>query len=332
MQYEIVLNTHEFEMQALARIAKQEFSCESLRKTCAAMLNKAIDEGHFEFSTKDGLCGLVFDIFYNNHIGNKLPLMEWYICILKDLFPSEHLDDDTKNIIQERFLRFEKDTEKLMCNTTNSRIIQAAIMHLIFYTEFKDLVGSDVIAHLISNKIIFSSEIVTNDQAIKVYDNNYFIPSYSLTKQFKENYEKYIRLISHYTKHIKDDELDISEWCLFFLSSYHDAIKYAAGQVNCEHNKALAFAKLVEYHLSELQKEIIIDYIKSFDNHLSRYTIAEEYNVSHDTAARNLEQLVQYGILQKVKSDEGRAICYDFRESFYEEYIDAFYYNLSWKK
>jgi Fic family protein len=190
-----------------------------------------------------------------------------------------------------------KEMEKLIeyINTSDvDLILQAGIVHFWFVIlhPFED--GNGRIARALTDYLLAKSE-------------NSSLRFYSMSSQISKNRKAYYEVLEA----SNGASLDITNWLTWFLDNLHQAIRSA----NVLTKQILAKADFWKDHgntpLSERQIKMINRVLDGFQGHLTAKKRAIICKCSHDTANRDIIDLIEKKILEK--RGEGRATHYVLR-------------------
>ena len=175
-------------------------------------------------------------------------------------------------------------------------VIKAGIAHLWFVTihPFDD--GNGRIARAIADMMLARSE----KSAQRFY---------SMSARIRQERRAYYDILEAMQK----GELDITRWLAWFL----DCLGRAIDDAETLSAAVLAKAQFWDIHASvafnERQRKIVNQLLNSFEGKLTSSKWAKLTKCSQDTSLRDIEDLVQKGILQKDPAG-GRSTSYSLRE------------------
>jgi len=175
-------------------------------------------------------------------------------------------------------------------------VIKAGIAHLWFVTihPFDD--GNGRIARAIADMMLARSE----KSAQRFY---------SMSARIRQERKAYYDILEAMQK----GELDITRWLAWFL----DCLGRAIDDAETLSAAVLAKAQFWDIHASvafnERQRKIVNQLLNSFEGKLTSSKWAKLTKCSQDTSLRDIEDLVQKGILQKDPAG-GRSTSYSLRE------------------
>lgn len=188
-----------------------------------------------------------------------------------------------------RFLTWYEDRTK-----DEEPLIKAGLAHLYFVTvhPFED--GNGRIVRAITEMSLARLE----DSAQRFY---------SMSSQIREERKGYYEILESTQKR----GMDVTEWLVWFLDCLARAIDKAteltAGVLAEEAFWRLLKEKAIE--LSERQKKVINRLLDGFEGKLTTEKWANLAKVSHDTALRDIQDLIRKGILRQEESG-GRSTAY----------------------
>ncbi|MCH5346242.1 MAG: Fic family protein [Muribaculaceae bacterium] len=170
--------------------------------------------------------------------------------------------------------------------TTSSPFIVAAVAHLWFVTihPFDD--GNGRLSRTLA------------DMALARIDAD---PAryYSMSAEINRNKRAYYAILERTQK----GDLDITEWMLSFFEYLEEAIKRASGVAERTLQKAAFWERFRDTEVNERQRKIVNRLWDGFEGKLTSSKWAKICSCSQDTALRDINDLINKGILRK--SDEG---------------------------
>ncbi|MDR2781053.1 MAG: Fic family protein, partial [Holosporaceae bacterium] len=180
-------------------------------------------------------------------------------------------------------LSTEMQTLITFINTDNlDNILKAGIVHLWFVIlhPFED--GNGRIARALSDLLLARSE-------------NSSLRFYSMSSQIKKNRNSYYKILEQMGK----SSLDVTNWLIWFLENLLQSIQNSDQLMQ----KILFNAKFWEQYknagLSERQAKILNKLLDEFQGNLTTKKWATICKCSHDTANRDIQDLIAKGILEK---------------------------------
>lgn len=174
-------------------------------------------------------------------------------------------------------------------------IIKAAIAHLWFVTIHPFSDGNGRIARTIMDMLLARSD---NSQ-------NRF---YSMSAAIAENRKSYYEILERTQK----GGLDITEWLIWFLNCLEQAVKKAVQITKRTLQKAAFWDQYRQLSLNPRQIKILNMLWDGFEGKLQTGKWAKIAKCSTDTALRDIQDLIQKGILIKTE-DGGRSTGYELK-------------------
>lgn len=177
-------------------------------------------------------------------------------------------------------------------NQQHDPFIKAAIAHLWFLTlhPFED--GNGRIARAIGDGLLGRAD----------HTEQRF---YSLSAQIQQTRSDYYAILERTQK----GDNDITEWLQWFLQTLLDAIKTAHHQLNEVVFKARFWQHWRGVVLNERQIKVLNRLLDGFDGQLNNRKWVAIAGCSRDTALRDINDLLEKGILQKAERG-GRSVYY----------------------
>ena len=175
-------------------------------------------------------------------------------------------------------------------------IIRSAIAHLWFVTIHPFVDGNGRIARAIA------------DLAFARADQNghrYFSMSSQIVDDRRE-YEVALQSAQ------RGKTLDITVWLLWFAESYARALDRSVELVQSCMNRTLFWARHSDFTFNERQRKMLARVLGEWEGTLTAGKWARVTHVSVDTAQRDLQELVDAGIL--IREGAGRGTKYSMRE------------------
>ena len=175
-------------------------------------------------------------------------------------------------------------------------IVRAALMHLWFVTihPFDD--GNGRIARALT------------DMALAQYDMQR-VRYYSLSTQILAEREGYYAILEKTQK----GSGDITDWLVWFMGCFARAIEKSEDIMNGVFSKSEFWQQHAQENLTERQKKVInrlLDAgVEGFAGGMTTQKYASMTHISRATAFRELDQLLELGILKRV--GQGRSVRYE---------------------
>ena len=181
------------------------------------------------------------------------------------------------------------------CNTPNDTdpILRAAIAHLWFVTihPFDD--GNGRMARTITELMLARAD----------NSNQRF---YSLSAEIMKQRKEYYDVLEQTQK----GAIDVTPWLLWFVKTLRNALVFSLQTTDRVLQKASFWSKHKETVLNERQRKIINKLWDGFDGKLTTQKYAKINHCSQDTALRDIQSLMEKGILHKTE-EGGRSTNYE---------------------
>jgi len=175
-------------------------------------------------------------------------------------------------------------------------VLKAAIAHLWFVTihPFED--GNGRITRALTDMLLAQSD----------KSNQRF---YSMSAQIRIERKEYYEMLEKTQK----GNLDITDWIKWFLNCLINTLKSTDSQLVRILFKANFWTKNSEILINERQKKLLNKLLDGFDGKLTSSKWAKIAKCSKDTAIRDINDLIDKGILQK-EAAGGRSTNYELRK------------------
>lgn len=161
-------------------------------------------------------------------------------------------------------------------------VLEAAIAHIWFITlhPFDD--GNGRIARALTDKKLAQAEKSK-------------FRFYSMSNQIRKEREDYYKILEQTQR----SDLNISDWLIWFFDCLDRAIENST-EILAAVLKRSAFWNTYSFHnFNERQKKILSLLLDHFKGNLTTAKWAKICKCSHDTANRDIKELIQWGILEK---------------------------------
>ncbi len=174
-------------------------------------------------------------------------------------------------------------------------VIKAAIAHLWFLTihPFED--GNGRITRALTDMLLAKSD----------KSNQRF---YSMSAQIRLERKQYYDILEKTQK----GNLDITDWIVWFLSCLINALKSTDSILIRVLFKAEFWQKHIDTAINERQRKLLNRLMDGFDGKLTSSKWAKIAKCSKDSAVRDINDLIEKGILQK-EAAGGRSTNYELR-------------------
>ena len=172
-------------------------------------------------------------------------------------------------------------------------VIKAAIAHLWFVTihPFED--GNGRITRALTDMLLAQSD----------KSNQRF---YSMSAQIRIERKQYYEILEKTQK----GDLDITEWLVWFLNCLINALKSTDSVLTRVLFKAEFWKKHIETAINDRQRKLLNKIMDGFDGKLTSSKWAKIAKCSKDSAVRDINDLIEKGILQK-EAAGGRSTYYE---------------------
>lgn len=177
-------------------------------------------------------------------------------------------------------------------------VLKAAIAHLWFLTIHPLDDGNGRIGRAIVDLLLARSE-----RRSKRY--------YSLSSQIQKERKGYYTILEKTQK----SGLDITGWIEWFFNCLLRAIENSLSNIKVVDNKSNFWKSFKEISLNERQKKIINQILDGFEGNITSTKWAKIAKCSQDTAQRDIQNLIELGILVK-NPQGGRSTSYSLVRVF----------------
>lgn len=183
-------------------------------------------------------------------------------------------------------------------NTSADPVLKAGIAHLWFVTihPFED--GNGRITRAITDM-----QLARADGSTQRF--------YSMSAQIQAERNSYYDILESTQK----DSLDITEWLLWFLSCFERALSNTDETLAVVMRKAKLWENPATSNLNDRQKYMLNKLFDGFFGVINSSKWAKMAKCSQDTATRDIQDLIERGILVK-KGAGGRSTSYALSETF----------------
>jgi len=175
-------------------------------------------------------------------------------------------------------------------------VLKAGIAHLWFVTihPFED--GNGRITRAITDMLLTKSDGIPQR-------------FYSMSSQIRNERKQYYEILER----TQSDDLDITEWLIWFLKCLHNALQSSAIILQKVIYKHRFWLKHSDKSLNERQKQMLNRLLDDFKGKLTTKKWGKMTKTSHDTALRDIQGLIRMKILKKEKAG-GRSTNYELVE------------------
>lgn len=174
-------------------------------------------------------------------------------------------------------------------------VLKASLVHLWFVTihPFDD--GNGRIARALSDMMLARSENASQR-------------FYSMSAQIQKERQAYYAILEKTQK----SDMDVTSWILWFLACLHRSIEGAQIILESVYNKTRFWDSIREVAINNRQQLMINKLLDRFEGKLTTAKWAKITKCSHDTALRDIQSLVERGVLLKEEAG-GRSTSYVLR-------------------
>lgn len=171
--------------------------------------------------------------------------------------------------------------------------VRSAVAHLYFISihPFDD--GNGRIARALSDMALSQAD----DSPMRYF---------SMSSQINKEKKRYYSILERTQK----SDCDISEWVDWWLDCLGRAIDTSEEGLSIVLRKSLFWQRHTETTLNERQRMVLNQYLDGYEGKLTVKNYAKQAEVSHDTASRDIKDLVDKGILVG-KDDMQRNVEYE---------------------
>jgi len=200
-----------------------------------------------------------------------------------------HFEAPNSNLVEREMIQFLDwfNTSKI------DLVIKAAVTHLWFVTihPFED--GNGRIARALTDMLLAQSD----------KSNQRF---YSMSAQIRLKRKQYYEVLEKTQK----GNLDLTDWIVWFLNCLINALKATDSILTGVLFKADFWQKHIETGINDRQRKLLNRLMDDFEGKLTSSKWAKMAKCSKDSAVRDINDLIEKGILQK-ESAGGRSTNYE---------------------
>lgn len=172
------------------------------------------------------------------------------------------------------------------------KVLEAGIAHLWFITVHPFDDGNGRIARALTDKKLAQSE----QSRFRFY---------SMSSQIRKEREAYYKILEQTQK----GGLDITEWLGWFLACLGRAIQHSDKILSAVLKRSIFWNKFSHLNFNERQRKMLILLLDNFKGKLKTSKWAKICKCSHDTATRDINELINWGVLVK-GPESGRSTNY----------------------
>ena len=176
---------------------------------------------------------------------------------------------------------------------SNHDYIRSAVAHLYFISihPFDD--GNGRIARALSDMALSQAD----DSPMRYF---------SMSSQINKEKKQYYKILERTQK----SDGNISEWINWWLDCLGHAIDISESNLTTILRKSLFWQRNTETSITDRQRMVLNLYLDGYEGKLTVKNYAKQAEVSTDTAARDIKELIEKGILQ-AKGDMQRNVEYE---------------------
>ena len=188
----------------------------------------------------------------------------------------------------------ERYTEWFNRDDNTDLVLKSAVAHLWFVTihPFED--GNGRIARALAEMLLARSDKCTQR-------------FYSMSARIRIERKEYYRILEKTQK----GELDITDWLLWYLECLMNALHSTESILAGVMHKAAFWRNNSDKILNTRQRSMLIRLIEGFDGKLTTSKWAKITKCSPDTALRDIQDLIDKGIIKKAEEAAGRSTNYE---------------------
>ena len=188
-------------------------------------------------------------------------------------------------------------------NDTSASLIKSAISHLWF-----------VIIHPFDDGNGRLTRLIT-DMVLSELEESKLTRLYSMSKSINADRKGYYNTLEQTTGYIrKENPLDITVWCEWFLKTLHSSLIEAIASVEHVVEKAKFWDRHRESAINERQTKVLNSILDRGVNHVQSGLTAKKYmkiaQTTSATASRDIKSLLELGCIEQVEGTSGRSVRY----------------------
>ncbi|MEA1893563.1 MAG: Fic family protein [Campylobacterota bacterium] len=188
-------------------------------------------------------------------------------------------------------------------NNTPATLIKASITHLWF-----------VVIHPLDDGNGRITRALT-DRVLSTIESSNISKLYTMSKSINDDRKGYYKALERTTGYMqKDNLLDITYWCKWFLDTLYVALIEARKQLNYIIDKTKFWDKHKDDNLNARQTKVINKILDmgsdNFVGNLSKKNYITIANTTPATASRDIAELLKKGCIVQVEGSSGRSVRY----------------------
>lgn len=214
-------------------------------------------------------------------------------------FVSGHIGHERVHFQAPAAARLEEEMRRFLAwfeaPCTGDTLLRAGLAHLWFVTihPFED--GNGRIARAIADMSLARAEQTSQR-------------FYSMSAQIRRERPDYYRALEETQR----GDLDVTEWMTWFLGCLRRAIEGAEQEIDRVLERRNFWRTIEDVVLNDRQRRMIRRLLEGFEGKLTTKKWAQLSKCSHDTALRDIQDLVSHGVL--IQEAAGRSASYTLRD------------------
>lgn len=215
-----------------------------------------------------------------------------------------------------RFLAWINDSDK---NQNLNSVIKSAISHLYFVEIYPFEDGNGRLARVISDMILCRGNNFSEEQvhvfceSTSLYGTH--IPTdhlFSVSAQLCKERKQYYAMLQSVEN---SQNLDITQWLLWYVGCMNRAVLSVLQELDKTIQRKNFWEKAEQNPINERQRKILQKLLENFKGKMTSSKYAKICKCSQDTASRDIEKLISYGIFTKSQAG-GRSTEYFLNDRF----------------
>jgi Fic family protein len=188
-------------------------------------------------------------------------------------------------------------------NNTSTSLIKSAISHLWF-----------VIIHPFDDGNGRLTRLIT-DMVLSELEESKLTRLYSMSKSINSDRKGYYKALEQTTGYIKkENPLDITVWCEWFLKTLHGSLVEAIASIEHVVEKAKFWDKHRNSAINERQTKVLNSILdRGVEHTQSRLTTKKYMKIAQTTSAtasRDIKGLLEFGCIKQIEGTSGRSVGY----------------------
>lgn len=186
-----------------------------------------------------------------------------------------------------------------------SSVIKSAVAHLYFVElhPFED--GNGRLARVVADMALCRGDGNSSQQ------DNCIDHLYSMSAQLCKERKKYYEMLHQVET---SGSMDITSWILWYIGCMNRAVLSVLAELEESLRRKEFWAKIDSIEINERQKKVLRMLLSGFEGKLTSAKYAKICKCSQDTAGRDIEKLIESGILVKGQAG-GRSTSYELNNN-----------------